>query len=112
MIEIVALTQNAQTQAKLLLDKEDSNSKEGLRIAVIGGGCAGLTYKIGWDTPAESDMVYEYTNGLKVFIDDKSAIQLAGSTMEFYNALERSGFQINNPNAKNGCCGCGKSFSM
>ncbi len=109
MTEVLKLTETAQTHAKTILDRQE-NPKEGLRVAVIGGGCSGLQYKIGWDDITEDDLVHEYVNGLKVLIDPKSATMLNGSTMEFHDGLEKSGFEIDNPNAE-GCCGCGKSFS-
>ena len=109
MTEVLKLTEIAQEQAKTLLSREES-VKEGLRVAVIGGGCAGLQYKIGWDDSSEEDFTHEYGNGLKVFVDPKSATLLSGATMEFHDSLSRSGFEIENPNATGGC-GCGKSFS-
>lgn len=108
MLEIIKLTPNAQEQAKALLSKE--SSKEGLRVAVIGGGCSGLLYKLGWDNPKEEDAVYVYENGLKVFVDEKSALFLLDSILEYHNEIDRSGFEVVNPNASS-TCGCGKSFS-
>jgi len=109
MPEILELTPKAQEQAKALLSKEES-AKEGLRVAVIGGGCSGLQYKLGWDDPKESDAVFEYPNGLKVIVDEKSAFFLIGSTLEYQDGLDGSGFEVINPNASS-TCGCGKSFS-
>ncbi len=108
-MEIIELTDNAQTQAKALLGKE-AESKDGLRVAVIGGGCSGLRYELGWADATERDTVYEYENGLKVLVDEKSALYLTGSQLEFYNDINRSGFEVVNPNAKS-TCGCGESFS-
>ena len=109
MSEIIELTPNAQEQAKTLLGKE-GDPKDGLRIAVIGGGCSGLQYRLGWDNVAESDMVHEYGNGLKVLVDDKSALFLVGSNLEYFDDIDRSGFEVANPNAQS-TCGCGKSFN-
>jgi len=109
MAEIIELTPNAQEQAKALLSNEEE-PKDGLRVAVIGGGCSGLRYKLGWDDAAETDMVHEYENGLKVLIDEKSSLYLLGSQLEYYNDIDRNGFEVNNPNA-NTTCGCGESFS-
>ncbi len=108
-MEIIQLTAAAQEQAKALLDKE-GESKAGLRVAVIGGGCSGLQYKLGWDDPSERDEVHKYENGLLVIIDEKSVEFLKETTLEFHNSIERQGFEVVNPNAK-GCCGCGKSFN-
>ena len=109
MPEVVKLTKKAQEQAKTLLSRKE-NPEQSLRVAVIGGGCSGLQYQIGWDNPTEDDFVHEYGNGLKVIIDPKSGTLLSGATMEFHDSLERSGFEIQNPNATSSC-GCGKSFS-
>lgn len=107
-MEILKLTEKAQKQALTLLSREDPRPA-GLRVAVIGGGCSGLQYKIGWDDPKEEDFIYEYENGLKVFVDPKSSTMLTGASMEYNDTLQKAGFDINNPNAT-GCCGCGKSF--
>ena len=108
-MEVLKLTEAAQERAKTLLSKEDP-PKEGLRVAIIGGGCSGLQYKIGWDNSTDNDFVHVYENGLKILVDPKSGVMLSGSTMDFYNSLDRSGFEIDNPNAQSSC-GCGKSFS-
>jgi len=108
-MEIIQLTAAAQEQAKALLDKEEE-PKAGLRIAVIGGGCSGLQYKLGWDDPSERDEVHKYESGLLVIIDEKSAEYLKGTTLEFHNSIEQQGFEVQNPNASS-CCGCGNSFN-
>ncbi|MBD3260766.1 MAG: iron-sulfur cluster assembly accessory protein [Candidatus Altiarchaeales archaeon] len=107
-MEVISLTEKAQAQAKELLDKE-SEPKDGLRIAVIGGGCSGLQYKLGWDNAKETDEVQEYPNGLAVLVDPKSAEFLKGCSLEFHDSIEQTGFEVQNPNASS-CCGCGKSF--
>ncbi len=109
MTEILELTPNAQNQAKELLGRE-KEVKDGLRVAVIGGGCSGLQYKLGWDNTSETDTVHEYDNGLKVLVDEKSALFLVGSQLEYYDNIDRNGFEVINPNASS-TCGCGKSFS-
>ena len=108
MQEIIKLTPEARQQAKALLSKEPL--KEGLRVAVIGGGCSGLQYKLGWDNSKETDMVFEYEDGLKVFVDEKSALFLLDSILEYHDEIDRSGFEVVNPNTSH-TCGCGKSFN-
>ena len=108
-MEIVTLTLEAQAQAKKLLDREDV-PKAGLRLKVIGGGCSGLQYNLGWDNPEERDDVHKYENGLLVIVDEKSAEFLEGSTLVFHDGIEQTGFEVQNPNAKTSC-GCGSSFS-
>jgi len=107
--EVVTLTQTAQQHVLTLMKRE---SKEGslLRISVIGGGCSGLSYKMGFEAQAaEGDAVQDF-NGLKVLIDPRSALFLKGITVDFVDGLNGSGFTYLNPNAKRSC-GCGTSFS-
>lgn len=108
-MEIVTLAPEAQAQAKLLLG-EEKEPKAGLRLKVIGGGCSGLQYDLGWDDPEERDHVHKYENGLLVIVDEKSAEYLKGSTLVFHNSIGKTGFEVQNPNATQ-CCGCGNSFS-
>ena len=87
--------------------KPDTN----LRVGVKGGGCSGLTYVLDMvDEPLEGDKAIE-EHGLKLFIDRKSYVFLAGTTLEYSGGLNGKGFVFNNPNAKT-TCGCGTSFSV
>lgn len=108
-MEVVTLTEQAQEHV-LRLKKLQPKVRDGLRVKVIGGGCSGLTYKLGWDDITDEDFVHEYDSGLRVIIDPKSANLLQGSVVNYYDDLEKSGFDIKNPNATEGC-GCGKSFA-
>ncbi len=108
-MEVIALTDKAQVQAKTLLDDQGSE-QDGLRVAVKGGGCSGFQYKIGFDVVSESDATHQYDNGLTVMVDQKSATLLEGCSLEFHNEIERMGFEVVNPGACS-TCGCGKSFS-
>lgn len=82
----------------------------GLRLAVIGGGCSGLSYQIRFDPEARSsDKVFEF-DGVRVFVDPKSMIYLHGMTLDFEETLMRQGFVFRNPHAQK-TCGCGSSFS-
>lgn len=93
--------------AKQVLGLQETR-KDGLRVAVIGGGCSGKSYKLGWDDVKERDLTHSY-DGLIVMVDPKSAEQLKGATLEFHDGLEKSGFEVINPQASS-TCGCGKSF--
>jgi len=82
-----------------------------LRVGVKGGGCSGLTYVLDMvDEPTEGDKSIE-EHGLKLYIDRKSYVYLAGTTLEYSGGLNGKGFVFNNPNAKT-TCGCGTSFSV
>jgi iron-sulfur cluster assembly protein len=81
-----------------------------LRVAVIGGGCSGLEYKMELqDQPASRDILVK-SGGIRVVVDPKSALYVTGSELDFVDALQDGGFKIRNPNAAS-TCSCGKSFS-
>jgi iron-sulfur cluster assembly accessory protein len=81
-----------------------------LRVAVMGGGCSGLQYKMDLqDQPASRDILVE-SSGIKVVVDPKSALYVTGSELDFVDALQEGGFKVKNPNAA-GSCSCGESFS-
>jgi len=105
---MITLTERAAIQVKKV--QEDTNaSDKSLRVAVVGGGCSGLQYQLGFDDKAESDASFE-SNGITVLIDPQSATSLNGIEIDYAETLEGSSFVFNNPNATGGC-GCGKSFS-
>jgi len=81
-----------------------------LRISVVGGGCSGMQYKMGFvETINEHDQVVE-KDGVRVVVDPKSGLYLAGTVVDFTSGLNGKGFTFNNPKAT-GTCGCGSSFS-
>jgi iron-sulfur cluster assembly protein len=81
-----------------------------LRVAVVGGGCSGLQYKMDLqDGPAARDILVE-SAGVKVVVDPKSALYVTGSELDYVEALLEGGFKVKNPNAATSCS-CGESFS-
>ena len=81
-----------------------------LRVAVIGGGCSGLQYKMDLvDGPANRDIMVE-SAGVRVVVDPKSALFVSGSELDFSDDLQKGGFKVTNPNAV-AHCSCGESFS-
>ena len=107
---VVEVTEIAAERIRDLLEKNDKLSTHGLRMKVIGGGCSGLQYELAFDdNQEETDTVIE-ANGVKVVIDEKSALYLVGTTLDFVDTLNESGFKMINPNAAT-TCGCGESFS-
>ena len=81
-----------------------------LRVAVVGGGCSGLQYKMDLqDAPANRDILVE-SAGIKVVVDPKSALYVTGSELDFIDSLQEGGFKVKNPNAAT-TCSCGESFS-
>jgi iron-sulfur cluster insertion protein len=106
---MVTLTETAAKKvAELRL--EEGKPAWGLRIRVVGGGCSGMSYELGWEDEAEtSDSVIEGRDGIKVYIDQHSAPYLTGSEIDFVdNNMLGAGFAIKNPNVKSSC-GCGQS---
>ena len=104
---MVTVSANAAAKLKDLMAKEGIEG-QGLRVRVRGGGCSGYEYQLAFDTPREGDQVIEQ-DGVKVVIDPKSLLFLAGSEIDFQDGLTGAGFAIKNPNSKSSC-GCGQSF--
>jgi iron-sulfur cluster assembly protein len=108
---MVTLTERAAQKAKALLEK---TGKPGgaLRISVMSSGCSGLEYKIGpdFDGPKPKDQVAE-SFGLKIYLDAKSLLYMAGSELDYVSSLMSSGFKIKNPQSV-AECSCGQSFTV
>ena len=106
---ILHLTAAAVAKVKSMMEK-DGKEGCGLRLDVVTGGCAGLSYDMRFQkNPYDNDLVIEQ-DGLRVFINPESESFLKGSEIDYLDTLKTSGFQYKNPNAKNSC-GCGISFS-
>src|SRR5262245_31151792 len=109
-MSLIQVTEAAAAQIKRLLDAEGKIATHALRMKVVGGGCSGLQYQLSFDSQRkDSDNLVE-DNGVRVVIDEKSALYLVGTSLDYVDSLMESGFKIQNPNAKN-TCGCGQSFS-
>jgi iron-sulfur cluster assembly accessory protein len=105
---LIKLTSNAAKKVGALLAKQGRPNGV-LRVAVLGGGCSGLQYKMDLqDGPANRDILVE-TAGVRVVVDPKSALYVTGSELDYLDALE-GGFKVKNPNAATSCS-CGESFS-
>lgn len=106
---LIKLTENAARKVTTLLTKQGRASGV-LRVAVVGGGCSGLQYKMDLqDNPANRDILVN-TAGVKVVVDPKSALYVTGSELDYVDALQEGGFKVHNPNAATSCS-CGESFS-
>jgi iron-sulfur cluster assembly protein len=105
---LIKLTPSAAGKVTSLLARQGRPSGV-LRVAVVGGGCSGLQYKMDLqDSPASRDILVE-TGGVRVVVDPKSALYVTGSELDYIDALE-GGFKVKNPNAATSCS-CGESFS-
>lgn len=106
---LIRVTAGAARKVLALLTKQGRPDGV-LRVAVVGGGCAGLQYKMDLqDGPAHRDFLV-HTGGIKVVVDPKSALYVAGSELDYVEALQGGGFKVKNPNAAS-ACSCGESFS-
>src|ERR1041385_4398992 len=106
---LIKLTPNAAAKVGSLLTRQGRPGGV-LRVAVIGGGCSGLQYKMDLqDAPANRDILVE-SSGIKVVVDPKSALYVTGSELDYVDALQEGGFKVKNPNAATSCS-CGESFS-
>lgn len=108
---MIVVSEKAKERILELRREEGRNDSENIRVSVKGGGCSGLMYDLGFDNSAvETDHVFE-DKGVKIIVDRKSLLYLAGTTLEFSDGLNGKGFQFVNPNASR-TCGCGESFSI
>ena len=109
---MIKVSDHAKEKAIQLMTEDGFKPFEDfIRVGVKSGGCSGLEYVLKFDNEkTDSDQVFE-DNGIKIVIDKKSILYLAGTSLEFSGGLNGKGFVFNNPNA-NRTCGCGESFSL
>jgi iron-sulfur cluster assembly protein len=108
-MSVVTVTESAAQQIKRLLDQEGKLESHALRLKVVGGGCSGLQYQLAFDDQLRENDAELEASGVRVVVDEKSALYLVGTTLDYVDTLMESGFKIQNPNAKT-TCGCGQSF--
>jgi iron-sulfur cluster assembly protein len=120
----VEITKNALKRIRVAMAKEGVSPEQGgLRLGVMGGGCSGLSYSIRFDSePRQRDRVFVFGAGVetpgdptnaapvRLFVDPKSFLYLAGMVLDFEETLMRQGFNFINPNSTKSC-GCGSSFT-
>ncbi len=107
--KLCKITERAGTKLTSLLTRQ-GRPEGALRVAVIGGGCSGLQYKMDLvNGPANRDIMVE-SAGVRVVIDPKSALFVSGSELDYSDDLQKGGFKVTNPNAV-AHCSCGESFS-
>lgn len=107
--KLIRIRDAASRKLRSLLERQ-GRPHGALRVAVIGGGCSGLQYKMDLvDGPANRDILVE-SNNVRVVIDPKSALFVSGSELDYSDDLQKGGFKVHNPNAT-AHCSCGESFS-
>ena len=106
--EQLKVTPKALERIKELLTRE-GKPQAGLRLYISGGGCAGMSYGMSIDDAIGNDDAVVRSGDIKVIVDKLSLIYLRGSTIDYEETLQTSGFKVDNPNAA-ASCGCGLSF--
>lgn len=108
---MIQLTEKAIQEIKKIQERDPHSEGSSLRVQVIGGGCSGMSYKLGFEqtAPTADDQILEQ-GGVRVYVDKKSMLYLNGTVLDFSDGLNGKGFEFQNPQAKR-TCGCGSSFS-
>ena len=108
---MIKLTEAAGRKVSQLIQR-DGVANGALRVKIVGGGCAGLEYKMDFERnpPTSKDILIE-SAGVRVLVDVKSALYVSGSEIDFQEKMIGGGFKIHNPNAT-ATCSCGESFSV
>jgi iron-sulfur cluster assembly protein len=106
---LVKLTEPAGDKTRALISRERQG--DFLRIAITGGGCNGLSYKLRFTPEPKRGDILVRTAGIPVLVDPKTALYLKGTVLDYSNRMVAGGFKFSNPNAK-ASCSCGESFSM
>ncbi|MCY3999705.1 MAG: iron-sulfur cluster assembly accessory protein [Bacteroidetes bacterium] len=106
------ITHRAGQQIRAVAHQENVDLDHAhVRLAVIQGGCSGLTYDLGWDTEIREGDVHIELDGLSVIVDRRSGLYLEGTELDFTDGLEGKGFHFSNPQASR-TCACGESFGL
>ena len=108
---MIKVKDSAKEKILSLLSKEGKPADSFVRVGVKGGGCSGLMYNLEFDSELKEDDKLIEDNGIKIVIDKKSILYLAGTELDFSDGLNGKGFSFINPNASR-TCGCGESFSI
>jgi iron-sulfur cluster assembly accessory protein len=107
---MLLITPVAATKVNEIRQAEGIETNMALRLRVVGGGCAGFSYDLYFDEPAEVDRQFE-VQGVKCVVDEMSLMYLVGTEIDYVEGLQGAGFKFQNPNVKS-TCGCGSSFSV
>ncbi len=109
---MIKVSEIAKKKISNMMEEEGYNPQSDfVRVGVKSGGCSGLSYELKFDNKKnENDSIFE-DNDIKIVVEKKSILYLAGTTLEYEGGLNGKGFVFNNPNAQR-TCGCGESFSL
>ncbi len=108
---MITVTDKAKEKVEALMQEGGLDNTYFLRVSVQGGGCSGLSYNLDFDNEEKTGDQFFEDNGLRIALDMKSFLYLAGTELDFSDGLNGRGFNFHNPNASR-TCGCGESFSV
>ncbi len=111
LCEMVTISEIARNKITELRQKDGLSENHAIRVAVEGGGCSGLMYDLQFDATQQPNDHLVEDKGIKILVDRKSLLYLAGTELDFSDGLNGKGFQFKNPNATR-TCGCGESFAV
>lgn len=108
---MITVTDKAKTKIEEVMVTEGYDSTYFVRVSVESGGCSGLSYQLNFDNESQKDDQVFEDKGVKLVLNLKSFLYLAGTELDFSDGLTGKGFVFNNPNASRSCA-CGESFAV
>lgn len=108
---MITVTEKAKSRIEQILSEENRDDSYFVRVAVESGGCSGLSYMLNFDNEIKADDQVFEDKGIKVVLNIKSFLYLAGTELDYSDGLTGKGFVFNNPNASRSCA-CGESFAV
>ena len=106
----VILSEKAAGEVKRIMESQNFEEGTHLRIGITAGGCSGFSYSLGFSKDFDETIDAKFDqHGISLVVDKKSSLYLDGTTLDFYEGIEKRGFTFENPNAVRSC-GCGSSF--
>ncbi|PWG79344.1 HesB/IscA family protein [Pararcticibacter amylolyticus] len=108
---MITITDRAQNKINTLISENSYDNSYFLRVSVESGGCSGLSYKLDFDNQEKPGDQFFEDKGIRIALDIKSFLYLAGTELDFTDGINGKGFNFNNPNASR-TCACGESFSV
>ena len=108
---MITITEKAKSKIDNLKRDSQLGADYFLRVSVKGGGCSGLSYNLDFDNEEKTGDQFFEDRGIRIALDMKSFLYLAGTELDFSDGLNGKGFNFINPNASR-TCGCGESFSV
>lgn len=108
---MVTVTEKAKQRILDIMRNESYDTSYFVRVAVESGGCSGLSYKLNFDHEEKKGDQFFENNGIRICLDIKSYLYLAGTELDYSDGLNGKGFEFHNPNASR-TCACGESFAM